>query len=323
MQLRGLPGEPAAYAATTEGLYRVTTSGEATLVAFEDTQVSSLGVSRDWASDGTAFVLVASQGWFRTTDHGETWTALPRPTLSHAETLQVSPDYPLDQSLAVGTYDGAWASQDGGETWTEITAADRIEEDHGLWNFSDGWVLERSETLSGGMHLAADGPDLTAEVAFEGVACDLIGGTYVGGGSLAVAIDGGDETRIDLYSVQRQEQVTLLRVQDLAPGPHTLSIRVVSEPAGIDALVGWHVAPPDAPLRDTGDSSDTGEAGDTGGPGDSGDPSRCRGCATAPAGALAPALWLLTALGLTRRRRRTYSTPTRGSARSWGGPMRR
>ncbi len=300
MWVQGLPGEAAAFAATTEGLYRVGLDGSSELVAFEGRQVSSVAMSPAWAADGTGFALVAGLGWYRTTDHGASWDALDRPTLSHAECMEVSPAFATDQTLAVGTYDGTWASRDGGETWIDITGAERIEDLHDLWDFSEGWEPLYGAGPSAGRLLHATWPGLVATVQFEGVAFDLLGRTEPDGGSIAVRVDDGPELRIELWSESREDQVSLLSQADLAPGVHTLTIEVISADAGIDALVAWHTEPPWAGQVDT---ADTGPGTDSGGPppGDSGEgEGRCEGCASGGTHVSG----LLAILGLLAVRRR-------------------
>jgi hypothetical protein len=222
-QIKGLPGESAALTATTEGLYKVSADGTVDLVAFDGEQVSSVAVSRGWQNDGTAFVVVAGMGWYRTQDWGESWQELPRPTLSHAEILEVSPDFPNDSSLAVGTYDGAWASQDAGESWTYVAGVDRLEEDHGLWDFGPGWSASIHQDYSGTGLMTAVAEGLTAELVFRGSAFDLIGSTSTDGGVLSIRLDGGPEVWVD-FSGNDADQIVLYRSSDLESGLHTLAV---------------------------------------------------------------------------------------------------
>ena len=86
---------------------------------------------------------------FKSTDHGQTWTALPGIHGKSVRALAVAPSDP--KVLVAGAIDGVYRSADAGQTWTKITPADNPE----LKNFESVAVDPRSSEVvyAGTWHL--------------------------------------------------------------------------------------------------------------------------------------------------------------------------
>ncbi len=297
-QVKGIPGERAAFVGTDGGYYRFDEDAGLTLLGFEGEQVTSHAISPDWQEDGTAFVVTGGAGWYRTTDFGETWEELVKPTLSPPEMMAVSQAFGHDRTVVVGTYDGAWASLDLGESWHRVTGVDRIEEVHDVWTWTGSWEAVSDPAASGGKTRRASQPGLRASVTLLGNGVDLVGPIEEGGGRIEVSVDGGTPEAVDLFG-DPADQVVLWGVRDLDYGLHTVDVEVTTQPATLDAVLGWHES---HATTGPGDSADSGL--DSGGPDDSGgvDNGRCRGCgnggAASSSGLLLALAWVL---GLRRR----------------------
>jgi photosystem II stability/assembly factor-like uncharacterized protein len=92
-----------------------------------DAMVTSVAMSPDYQSDGTAFAGASNGQVWRTGDFAATWKptgiqgiAIPSGTAFAA--LAVSPDFATDGLVLVGTNDGLYASHDRGLSWRRSTA---------------------------------------------------------------------------------------------------------------------------------------------------------------------------------------------------------
>lgn len=84
--------------------------------------ITALAISPNYLVDHTLFAAVyPSQGVFKSTNGGDTWSLLPGTALTtwDAETLAISPDYAHDGTLFAGG-GGVAVSTDGGASWAEM-----------------------------------------------------------------------------------------------------------------------------------------------------------------------------------------------------------
>ncbi len=314
--VKGIPGADAVMVGTDQGLYRMESDASYVQLAFDGHQVSSVAVSPEWATDGTAFAVVGTQGWFRTTDFGDTWDELDRPTQAHAEMIAVSPKFGSDDTVTAGTYDGAWASPDRGDTWINITGVDRLEETNTMWTWGDGWVEVEDDDASADKYYEASLPGATGQMGFLGVGFDLIGRVSETGGALTLTLDGEELATVEQSAGVAEDRVVLYSVRDLAYTQHVLEVTAASAPANVDAVLAWHQDETVDTGSDTGTMTDSGTTDsvptdDTGtgptdsGPGDSGGgPEDCGGCSS---GGTAPSAWFLGLFGLVAVRLRAQS----------------
>jgi photosystem II stability/assembly factor-like uncharacterized protein len=83
------------------------------------TRVAHVALSPGFAVDGLAFAGTLNNGVWITRDGGEVWTRTEGgPNLALA--MAISSTFLVDTSLLVGSYDGAWLSQDAGTTWQQL-----------------------------------------------------------------------------------------------------------------------------------------------------------------------------------------------------------
>lgn len=80
--------------------------------------VSSTYISRSLHISGTAVFAGCVGGLYRSTDGGRSWapmTSYPGPSV---QALMLSPDWPEDPTMLVGTPAGVYRTEDGGATWS-------------------------------------------------------------------------------------------------------------------------------------------------------------------------------------------------------------
>jgi photosystem II stability/assembly factor-like uncharacterized protein len=81
---------------------------------------SDLEISNGFAQDKTMFVA-GFNGFFKTTDGGNSWKELESLSTGTITSLAISPNYQKDSTLAIVTYVGnIYLSQDAGKTWKPI-----------------------------------------------------------------------------------------------------------------------------------------------------------------------------------------------------------
>ncbi len=310
--LAGTPGGQKVFMATHSGLY-VSTEGTAPqLLDFEGQSVWDVAVSPTWDDEPEAFALVPGDGWYRSSDAGETWEKLDAPTDDPMMTVALSPDFADDRTLAVGGFDGSWYSTDAGETWEYVHALELITDFDPLWDFDDSWTQESVTGAINETRQTSSEADATATLRFRGVGLDLYAGTQSDGGYMQVVLDGVTSATVDL-SGDDEDRVVVYSERDLEDAWHTLEVTVLEGLGIVDSAVVWRLdyddggeqpedtgdpdsEPPDSesPTNDTGDSSDSGDGSPT---------SRCAGCATSASGGGVLGLFAL-GFGLLGWRRR-------------------
>ena len=84
--------------------------------------INSVAISPGFASDRTAFAASASQGLYKSTDGGTTWTSVSLPgSLVQIGVVVVSPAFPTDQTVYCAPITGSLLkSINGGSTWTVL-----------------------------------------------------------------------------------------------------------------------------------------------------------------------------------------------------------
>jgi photosystem II stability/assembly factor-like uncharacterized protein/DNA-binding beta-propeller fold protein YncE len=126
---RDAAGDEVLFLGTMEGQVLQIGADDASLrwgapaISVQGMEVSALAVSPAFPQDRTGFALGAERGLLISTDGGETWqlTDFPvRSGLGDRFHLALSPDYPRDGTIFVGTSSGLYRSRDGGESWQSL-----------------------------------------------------------------------------------------------------------------------------------------------------------------------------------------------------------
>ncbi|MBE7384216.1 MAG: hypothetical protein F6J95_022695 [Leptolyngbya sp. SIO1E4] len=83
---------------------------------------TDLNITESFQDDQTIF-LAGFDGLFKTTDAGNSWQQLDTLSSRAITSLSISPSYPEDSTITVGTYKNeAYISSDSGDSWTPINS---------------------------------------------------------------------------------------------------------------------------------------------------------------------------------------------------------
>jgi photosystem II stability/assembly factor-like uncharacterized protein len=137
--------------ANSDALYR-STDGGANWTDIRGT-ISSIGggkmaCSPAFATDNT-IVIAAGGGVYKSTNRGNTWTAISTGLTSNAladlRTIAFSPAYAADSTLFLGTgREGIWRSTNGGASWTAINTGHSPQRDVGSIVISPNFATDRT-----------------------------------------------------------------------------------------------------------------------------------------------------------------------------------
>jgi len=110
----------------------------------------------------------------------------------------------------------------------------RVEENDPSVIYTGVWYPQRRSDLSGGSIVEAPYPVGTASLAFNGTGVRWIGFKAAWGGIAQVYIDGALKGTVDTYAPAEQPQAVMYTASGLAPGPHTITLKVTGtwSPAG-------------------------------------------------------------------------------------------
>ncbi len=94
---------------------------------------------------------------------------------------------------------------------------------------SGGWNLQRSEKSYNGTDMSAQSAGEYSEFTFTGTQARILGIRGEWCGLAQVSVDGGEPVTVDTYSAVREDQAVLFDTGELAPGTHTVLLRVLGE----------------------------------------------------------------------------------------------
>jgi MYXO-CTERM domain-containing protein len=301
--LAGAPGGEALFIATHGGLFRSRAGGAPELVGFGGESVWDVAVSPAWDDSAELFVVVPRQGWYHSSDGGESFDALAAPTRDPAMTIGLSPDFGADRTLAVGGFDGTWFSDDAGASWEYAHALELLTSNSPLWRYDGAWIHTPDDAAINGNRQVAAAAGASAELSFRGVGVELIASTGADGGVLAVSLDGEDLGTVDLAG-EEASRVRVWSAEDLADTWHSLELTLLSGTGNVDGALVWRLdyTESDGPgPGDTGPHDSEPETGDSGDTGEDTPGRRCA-CGTGAAGGGLALGWLALALAWRRRR---------------------
>lgn len=282
--------------ATSNGLWRIEGSST-TQIAFDGLVVDSVVASTE-EGDDTVFALVPTEGWMRSTDGGDSWVELPRPTADMPRMIAMSPTYAEDGAVAVAGYGGAWASRDRGESWFSIYTTEVYETSHDAWLTTGTWSQTFVEEASSAEVMLTTEVGASKTLEFRGVAITLEAPPSPDPGVIGVWLDDVRSERVTLPT----SGTTVWHADDLPDTWHTLRIEALLGTVALDdVVITRRTEPVDRPdsggpddtARPPGDTADTGTDPRL-------DPSEVRGCSCQRGGS---ASLLLLPLLLARRRR--------------------
>jgi photosystem II stability/assembly factor-like uncharacterized protein len=247
------------YAGGESGLFRSRDAGdswERLPIGGEDEgrSVDGLVLSPDFANDRV--LLVQTRGGnllfchdgpdgFETTptgaaDAGYEFTHVVR--RDRDPLMRFSPDYAVDGTVYAASVNQLVRSTDGGMTWVEIPRPVRLEAEAPFWEWLDlavelegEWKLRSSPQSSCRSLIRSSEPGSTATIRFHGTGARWVGMLSPRGGTATVVVDGRTRARVDLHAETTTHAAQVFAVEDLARGPHTLTI-LVEGSVNVDAI---------------------------------------------------------------------------------------
>ena len=136
----------------------------------------------------------------------------------------MSPAFPADQTIFLGTWNSVLRTRDGGETWEEVLDIHRYDERSLYGTVQGNWALYNQPSASGPGLAYASESSASAEMTFFGSSIKWIGGKAFIGGIAEVYVDGNFQGSVDLYSAESRWQEVLFSKNSLGPGMHSIKI---------------------------------------------------------------------------------------------------
>jgi hypothetical protein len=210
--------------------------------------VLNVGVSPDYANDGTLMISVKGMGLHRSLDGGQTFAPVQGDLVptdralrdqASADTLspdtlstgmitliEFSPFYAHDRTIYAASEQVVFRSSDGGETWQTLHRPIRHEDSKQVIRYTGQWAKIKGAHWSGGTISHSDAAAARAELDFVGTGVRWIGTRSNDQGIARVFIDGSHVADVDQYSAATENVVTAFSVDDLPHGPHTIVVEV-------------------------------------------------------------------------------------------------
>ncbi len=299
--LAATPNGEKLFLASNDGLFLSSNLGPPSYLAFAGKPVWGVAVSPDWEQYPWVYAIVVTDGWYRSTDGGDTWEKLDAPSADIPLVVSVSPDFAQDGVVAVSTYGGAWVSHDRGLTWSVLHVLELHQQEHPTWTEDGTWNSVFDDQASGGSYGESSTPGDFMLLRFRGEAVDLLAPIWPEGGTMSVQVDDQQPQTVSLFGDQASKQV-VFTAHGLPDDRHELLVQVEEGTAAVDAALVWRVDISGTSPQDTGASVDT-SSPETGTDTGTSPSSRCGGCSAARNGK-GLLVWLLL-LSLARRRKGT------------------
>ena len=186
--------------------------------------IESIDLSPDFASDRTLFATTKSSGVFKSIDGGDNWSQSGMEG-EFVHRIALSPDYPVDHTVYLGTWNGVFRSTDSGASWERVLKIRHYDQESEFVYYNGTWEVYSDSFASGGSLAFTDEPNAQARLFVSGTSIKWIGEKTYFGGIADLYIDDVYKGQVDLYAAQPQWQEVLFSVSGLGAGAH--SIRIV------------------------------------------------------------------------------------------------
>jgi photosystem II stability/assembly factor-like uncharacterized protein len=204
----------------------------------DNTVIAHIDISPDFISDGTVFASTKSRGIFKSTDRGDTWSYSGMDG-SFSHRVAISPAFPTDHTIFLGTWNGVFRSLDSGANWERVLKIRHYENDSEFVYYPGTWGVHHDPLASGSSMALTDEAGAQARLFVSGTSIKWIGGKNSFGGIADLYVDEVYQGQVDLYSPQAQWQEVLFSISGLPAGSH--SIRIVATGTKSPASMGEFV----------------------------------------------------------------------------------
>lgn len=206
------------------------------------TLILAISLSPDFKSDNTLMLSLKGRGLFRSRDRGQTFDEVgPELIAENAsiELLEYSPDFANDGLVVAASDEKLFLSLNSGDSWGELPRPVRYEDMRDVVIFNGDWVQRNGEQYSALTETVTSANGGTVRIRFVGAGIRWIGSQGPGYGSAGVYVDGGLVETVSCRAEEIRHMQTLVELQELGFGPHTIEIRTNPQSAGLDqGLVG-------------------------------------------------------------------------------------
>ena len=189
-------------------------------------------LSPQFESDRSIVLTTMSHGVHRSTDAGDTWQLVSSSCDKAASSSWVvlTPDYPTDPTIFIGTFEGVLRSTDGGASWSVVTTHEMYDDarDEPMVSFGTWSRAPYPGCIKRGFSYS-DEPGARILFPFVGIGARVIGTRAPDQGMVDVYLDRGLFATVDTYAEGVELQQSLAEMVDLDDGFHQLEIRVRGE----------------------------------------------------------------------------------------------
>jgi len=228
------------YFGTAEGLYFSTNQGqqwERIKVTGNEQQemIRAIGISPAFATDGTIFVSVKGRGLYQSTNFGASFSSVSSDLIDHHKVIKLfrfSPDYAKDHTIFAASAEDAYVSNDSGMSWTKLERPIRYEDTKDNIVYQGEWKRIYSDKSSAVSIHRSNMPGDKAVFRFFGTRATWYGPKSSEYGSAKVYVDGHLVKKVDQSSSVPKNFSTILTVDKLSRGNHTLTIEVDKNKGG-------------------------------------------------------------------------------------------
>ncbi|MFV2032865.1 MAG: WD40/YVTN/BNR-like repeat-containing protein [Gammaproteobacteria bacterium] len=225
------------YFGTADGLYLTLNQGQSWKKLNipgkgQKTLIKAIGISPDFATDGTILVSIKGRGLFRSTDKGDSFTEIA-PDLILANELfkliRFSPTYANDQTIFAASPEEAYASYNEGASWIRLKRPVRYEDSKNNIVYSGKWHIRSNNQFSALDIHTSNVPGARADFYFIGEQVSWFGPRSDEYGMASVYIDGKPAGKVDQFSSEQIPVAPIFTINGLSRGAHVLTIEVIGE----------------------------------------------------------------------------------------------
>ena len=204
--------------------------GAMAAITFTGTGITWIGVQDPYS--GIAWIYL--DGTFTTVDCYSAATLYQQPIYSihnlapgqHTLSIEV-PHIRDGQTQGSWVWINAFDIENGSAVMNGTSAsAGRVEEDNPAVGTTGSWSVENSTVLSGGSALLSDQAGSTATLNFNGTSVIWLTYRDQWSGIAKVYLDGALQATVDNYQPVAQAQYPVWSASGLAPGPHSVTVKV-------------------------------------------------------------------------------------------------
>jgi photosystem II stability/assembly factor-like uncharacterized protein len=223
------------FAGTKQGLFKTKDRGK-TWQKLEGSAYGSNGyiitiaISPNYKNDKTLVVSVQGKGLFKSTDAGRTFLEVGHELINNnhrIRLLRFSPTYSRDHIIYAASREELFYSKDNGNTWNLISRPVRYEDrKKDVIIYQGNWEHSFHNDFSARSVMQSSSAGAKADLSFVGTGIYWVGTTSNAQGIANIYIDGHFKGHVDQYSAMRNLMVSSYSVEDLAFGPHTITVEV-------------------------------------------------------------------------------------------------